>query len=100
MKAILTVAAVWGLLLSACAPTAGDDAAGRDRASTGAKGEPVPGAVRNPLDGPYLIPGEAPIHPGFVTPPSISRPGDFQDVDIDGDIPWDSDYGSEFSDLR
>lgn len=29
----------------------------------------------SPLDGPYLVPGEPPIHPGFRTPPSVSDPG-------------------------
>lgn len=29
----------------------------------------------NPLDGPYLVPGEPPLFPSFTTPPSISDPG-------------------------
>ncbi len=38
---------------------------------------PIPEQVSpaSPLDGPYLVPGEPPIHPGFRTPPSISDPG-------------------------
>ena len=53
--------------------------------------DPIIPEPKSPLDGPYLIPGEAPIHPPFVTPPSISRPGDFDNVSIDGDFPWESD---------
>ncbi len=42
--------------------------------------EPGP---RNPLDGPYLIPGELPILPPSITPPSVSDPGDLGNVDLD-----------------
>ena len=43
--------------------------------------EPGP---RNPLDGPYLVPGDIPILPPIITPPSVSDPGDFENIDIDG----------------
>jgi hypothetical protein len=46
--------------------------------------DPIIPGVRNPLDGPYLIPGEPPLHPPFVTPPSISRPGDYKNVKVKG----------------
>ena len=34
----------------------------------------------SPLDGPYLVPGEPPIHPEFTTPPSVSDPGSLPNV--------------------
>ena len=36
-------------------------------------------ALPSPLDGPYLVPGEPPLHPVFITPPSISDPGHLPD---------------------
>jgi len=43
-----------------------------------------PAGVRNPLDGPYLVPGEPPIHPPFVTPPSTCTPDQFQNINVRG----------------
>lgn len=46
---------------------------------------PPPEPVRNPLDGPYLVPGLPFIHPPLI--PSISTPDEFPNVDVldDGD---------------
>jgi hypothetical protein len=32
-------------------------------------------ALPSPLDGPYLVPGEPPLHPNFFTPDNITNPG-------------------------
>lgn len=51
--------------------------------------EPIvePAGVRSPLDGTYLIPGEPPIHPPFITPPSTCRATEFEEIDIDMNYP-------------
>lgn len=41
-----------------------------------------PAGIRNPLDGPYLVPGEPPIHPPFVTPPSTCTPEQFKNIKV------------------
>jgi hypothetical protein len=41
--------------------------------------ETLPPAVRNPLDGPYLIPGLPPIHPPLV---STCTPAEFPNIEI------------------
>jgi hypothetical protein len=35
-------------------------------------------AVTSPLEGPYLVPGEPPLHPNFDTPNDITDPGGFE----------------------
>ena len=57
---------------------------------------PIPEQVSpaSPLDGPYLVPGEPPIHPGFRTPPSISDPGSLPGARFSsgsGSSPYSSD---------
>ena len=66
-------------VLAKLVPQGGDGFSAKGGMEKGgmAKGEEVEVAPQwpSPLDGPYFVPGEPPIHPDFVTPPSISDPG-------------------------
>ena len=68
-------------ILAKLDPQGGDgysDKGGMEKGGMGkGKGGEVEVAPRWPsvLDGPYLVPGEPPIHPFFISPPSVSDPG-------------------------
>jgi hypothetical protein len=64
-------------ILAELDPNKGDGPSAKGGMAKGGKGKEVavaPG-MRNPLDGPYLVPGEPPLHPNFRTPFDITDPG-------------------------